>query len=574
MTATSTETTKKQLVALNADVVNYSKLLADDLDTTKATMEEYHLLIEDKISANNGTLVNFVGDNFMSVFQNATDAMAASIAISAAIEDRNTDLPSHRQIRFRMGLDRGTVAIADDQYFGDALNIAARIQSIAAPGGVSVSGNVYKALDEPALRFRSMGRQDLKNIPEEVEVYRFADLPSSGWTRKIEHNLALESPTVAVLPIHTEMVDDSILPAADLIRADLVHRLTAIPHLTVVDAVDGEEAKGIARYVLETGVVQLGGQVRVFAKLIDVGTWNVATSHKWTSPTTDLFSLSDEISEEVANSLEIELVIGEPAEIYADFADPAAVQIVYNGWFELTSGTQEGWAKALDAFESVALSHSEAPFGHVLAALTKWIGVGEGYVQKREEVLQEAWDQAQLGIEAGDPTGLAQTVQAAILMSRGLSEQALEKVNGLEIQRPTCDITYAVEGSVRRYLGQWEKAIDLTETAMRLTAVNKPWYPTIQACSLYMGGRLEQAASTAEAVIEYQPNNLEALLVLAAAQQEMGLERRARATAELVKDRYPATDVDRWLSRNPYQPPDMVDRWRESLIAAGIIDSD
>ena len=121
-----------------------------------------------------------------------------------------------------------------------------------------------------------------------------------------------------------------------------------------------------------------------------------------------------------------------------------------------------------------------------------------------------------------------------------LGEQALEKVDGLEIQRPTCDITYAVEGSVRRYLGQWEKAIDLTDTAMRLTAVNKPWYPTIQACSLYMGGRLEQAASTAEAVLEYQPNNLEALLVLAAAQQEMGLERRARATAELIRDRYPA----------------------------------
>ena len=325
-----------------------------------------------------------------------------------------------------MGLAQGAVTITDDQYFGDALNIAARIQSIATPGGVSVSGSVYKALDEPELRFRSMGRQDLKNIPEEVEVYPFADLPSGGWNKKDEHTLSLESPTVAVLPIHTEMVNESILPVAEVIRADLVHRLASIPHLTVVDAANGEQAKSAASYFLETGIVQLGEQVRVFAKLVDVGTWNVATSHKWTAPTTDLFSLSDKISEEVASALEIELVIGEPARIYSDMTDPETLQIVYNTWFGLTSGTREGWANALDAFESVAISHPDEPFGHTLGALTKWVGVGEGYIQDREEALQEAWDEAQLGLDTGDPTGLAQTVQAAILMSRGLGEQALE----------------------------------------------------------------------------------------------------------------------------------------------------
>ena len=123
-------------------------------------------------------------------------------------------------------------------------------------------------------------------------------------------------------------------------------------------------------------------------------------------------------------------------------------------------------------------------------------------------------------------------------------------------------------------MGQWEQAVDLTDTAMRLTAVNRPWYPTIQASSLYMGGRLEQAASTAEAVIAYQPNNLEALLVLTAAQQEMGFERRAKATAELIKDRYPPTDIDKWLSNNPYQVPEMIDRWKQNLVAAGVIETD
>jgi predicted Zn-dependent protease len=163
-------------------------------------------------------------------------------------------------------------------------------------------------------------------------------------------------------------------------------------------------------------------------------------------------------------------------------------------------------------------------------------------------------------------------VIAGTLMFRGESERALEKINSLEIRRPTCDVTFAVEGSVRRYLGDWEKSVDLLDKAQRLTATNNPWYPTVQACSLFMGGRIEQAASTAEAVIEYQPSNLEALLVLVAAQVEMGMERRARATAELVRERFPSVDIDRWLTENPYQKRDMVERWKADLATAGVFD--
>ncbi|HUO47165.1 MAG TPA: hypothetical protein VM470_10090 [Acidimicrobiia bacterium] len=127
--------------------------------------------------------------------------------------------------------------------------------------------------------------------------------------------------------------------------------------------------------------------------------------------------------------------------------------------------------------------------------------------------------------------------------------------------------------SATRYLGQWEKSVELLDRAMRLTQVINPWYPTIQACSLYIGHRLEGAASTAEAVLEHQPHNLEALLVLAASQHEMGLDRRARATAELVKERYPAMDVDAWLAAHPYQSPLLVERWRKTLTELGLIKS-
>lgn len=126
---------------------------------------------------------------------------------------------------------------------------------------------------------------------------------------------------------------------------------------------------------------------------------------------------------------------------------------------------------------------------------------------------------------------------------------------------------------MRRYMGQWNQAVNLLDHAMRLTAVNKPWYPTVKACSLFMGGRIENAASTAERVLEHQPNNLEALLVLTAAQVELGLERRAKANAELIRERFASVDVSEWLERNPYQDRAIIDRWREDLEEAGVLGS-
>ena len=218
----------RDTVALNADVVGYSALMADDLEATTAAMNDYHELVADQVETNGGSLANFVGDSFMALFPDTRHALRAAISISSAAEARNEDVAEHRWVRFRMGMDLGPVTRIDRDYLGDTLNIAARIQAIAPAGGLAVSGRVYADLDEPALRFRPMGRQRLKNIPEQVDVYRFASLPSDGTGRTVNRSLALELPTIAVLPLHTEMVDDRVRSLAGMIRSDLVHRLARI----------------------------------------------------------------------------------------------------------------------------------------------------------------------------------------------------------------------------------------------------------------------------------------------------------------------------------------------------------
>ncbi|MGA7228993.1 MAG: adenylate/guanylate cyclase domain-containing protein [Acidimicrobiia bacterium] len=573
---TTASTRSVEMVALNADVVGYSRLMADDFERTTSTIEEYRQLVDQKVAENSGTLVNFVGDNFMAVFADPRDAVATAIAITTEIETRNANLPQAQHVRFRMGIDQGEVAQSEDRFFGDALNIAARIQALARPGGMSVSGRVYKALDEPALRFKSIGQQGLKNIPGEVEVFEFSDLPGDGSAAGERKSLSLEAPTVAVLPIHADEVDDQVKSMTSILYADMIHRLSRIPQLKVIEASaqPGERpTHGRARYMIESGIHRAGELLRVYSTLIDVTTMNVVKSHKWTLSVDELLDRSDEMADDMAQSIEVELIIGEPAGLYADLGDPEAIEKIYLGWYHLTTATRESWSRALELFGSVAKSHPEQPYGHVLSAFALWMGAANGFAADPEKALSDAYESAQIGLEQGDPTGMARTVEAAVLMSRGESDKALAAVEKVEIIRPTCDATFGLEGSVRRYLGEWDKAVDLVDIAMRLTGVNKPWYPTVKACSLFMGGRVDQAASVAEMVLEYQPNNLEALLVLAAAQEEMGLHRRAGATAELVGQRFPAVNVEEWIDSNPYQSREMVRRWKEDLVAAGAIAS-
>jgi TolB-like protein len=328
---------------------------------------------------------------------------------------------------------------------------------------------------------------------------------------------------------------------------------------------------GAAEYFLETGVIQVGDNVRVYAKVVHIATLNVATSHKWATTVDEMFNLTDQISDEVTRAIEIELVIGEQARLYGTLHDPEAVEKIYQGWYHLSAETPEGWLKAVSMFEEVAVSHPEEVYGYSLSAFANWMGAVSGLSDDPEALLERAFQQASIVIERDDPTGLAHMVHAAIHVLRGDPEEALKMIESAHITRPTCDITYALEGSVRRYLGQWEKAIDLIDTAIRLSAVTPPWYPTIQACSLFVGGRLDTAGATAEEVLEHRPNSLEALMVLAAVQAEMGLERRARATAELITDRFPAVDIEAWLEAAPFTDRGIVHRWRQDLAGIGLV---
>lgn len=560
-------------VALNADIVDYSRAMADDPVGTVAVVDDYHRLVERNVAENNGLLTSFIGDNFMAVFDDPMDALRSAIDVTTEIEGRNEALPPERALRFRMGLDQGTVEARGDDFLGEPLNVASRIQAVAPRGGLSVSGRVYRAIDEPVLRFHPRGPTRLKNIPEPVEVYDFADLPTHGSGTSPASGLRLGPPTIAVLPMHTRPEEEPLLSASEMVRSDIVHALVEVPDLKVIDARTTPTPGGeSARYFLESGLNQLGDTVRIYVELLDVATMNVVKTLKWRTDLEAISDLSETAADEVARTIQIDLVIGEPAGLYAEIDDPVAIEKIYLGWYHVTTGTREGWTESLKLFTEVAEAHPDLSFGHVLYAFAQWLGTELGVAPDQDESLEKAYESAQRGLVVGDPTGLAGMVIAAVLISQGKADEAVEVIDGVKVTRPTCDITYGVEGSVRRYMGQYDRAVSLIDTAMRLSGSTKPWYPTVKACSLLLGGQSNEAGALAEAVVDRQPGNLEALLVLAGAQAEQGLDRRAKATARLVRERFPDVDVNEWIDSSPYQNKDAVTRWKRNLVSVGLIE--
>ncbi len=563
-----------QVTALNADVVGYSRLMADSHEATAEQMAHARDVVAEVVERHRGQLVNFVGDNFMAVFDQGLDGVRSAIDIASAMEGANAALPRSRWLRFRMGLEQGLVTVTDGNYEGDALNVAARLQALAPPGGLAVSGAVYLDLDEPALRFRSVGSRRLKNIPEPVAVYEYVGLPGTG-AEEVSSRLALDTPTLAVLPLHTKGVDAELAERVAVIRDDLLYRLAAIPGLRVLDAASSQSAPDTgAGHMLECGVHQVGPRVRVHATLFDTGTMNVVKAFKETGSPQDLFDLSDSLAERVGRTVEVELVVGAPARIYSEQLDPVSSQHVYMGWYHLRNFTQAGWSEALAHFEEVTASHPSLPYGWVLSAFANWVAASSGWATDPAETLRTAWSQATTAADVGDPTGMAQAVQAAVLMSTGKVSEAVAQCEGLQSIRPTCDVTYGLLGSLDRYLGKWRESVEQLDLAMQLTAVNKPWYPTVKSCSLLLGERPEQAAALAESVLDYQPHNLEALLVLASAQVELGLHRRAAATAESIREQFADLDLAAWLARQPYQDTGVVQHWGHNLATLGLVEAE
>ncbi len=234
---------------LAADVVGYSRLIRADEEGTLAALQALRAeLIDPKIAEHHGRIVKLMGDGMLVEFGSVVDAVRAAVEAQQSVSERNAGLPDDKRIEFRVGVNLGDVIIDGDDIQGDGVNVAARLEGLAEPGGVCVSGMVYEGVrDRIDIPFEDLGEQEVKNIDRPVRVWRWSEAASAGPTATGSEALPLpDKPSIAVLPFDNMSSDPDQEYFADGITEDIITTLSKIPDLFVISRNSTFTYKGTA----------------------------------------------------------------------------------------------------------------------------------------------------------------------------------------------------------------------------------------------------------------------------------------------------------------------------------------
>src|SRR5437870_9944984 len=310
---------------LAADVVGYSRLMGANESGTVTALETLRSdFINPKIGEHQGRIVKLTGDGMLVEFPSVVNAVACAAEVQRGVRDRNKGVPRDRRIEFRIGVNVGDVIVQGEDIFGDGVNVAARLESIATPGGIAISGpvrdHVGNRLD---LTFEDMGEQTLKNIERPIRVYRVAvDSPAALGTKDEEptQHQQLEKPSVAVLPFNNMSGDPEQEYFSDGITEDIITDLSNISGLFVVArhtafTYKGKPVKvqqvgkelGVA-FILEGSVRKAGARVRVTGQLIKSKDGGHVWADRYDRDLTDIFAIQDEITHAIVEELKVKLL--------------------------------------------------------------------------------------------------------------------------------------------------------------------------------------------------------------------------------------------------------------------------
>src|SRR5216683_1383111 len=310
---------RRLAAVLAADVVGYSRLMGvDEAGTLDALTKVRSELIDGKIAEHQGRVVKLSGDGLLLEFPSVVNAVRCAAEIQRGMRDRNANLPQEIRIEFRIGVNLGDVIVQDEDIFGDGVNVAARLESIAKPGGIAISGSVRDQVGNRLdLAFEDMGEQTLKNIERPIHVYSVSLSNPAGWDTKDTgpaQQEQLERPSIAVLPFDNMSGDPEQEYFSDGITEDIITDLSKISGLFVVARntafiYKGKPIKvqqvgqelGVA-FILEGSVRKAGSRVRVTGQLINSKDGGHVWADRYDRDLTDIFAIQDEITHAIESA--------------------------------------------------------------------------------------------------------------------------------------------------------------------------------------------------------------------------------------------------------------------------------
>jgi len=583
---------KHRLAAvLNADVVGYSRLIAEDEVATVRTLSTYRDRISSQVHENGGRVVDFVGDNVLAEFSSALNAVDCAVKIQNTLDQANTRLDQNRRMHLRIGIDLGEVLIDKDVIYGDGVNIASRLEGLAEPGGICISESVYNQVHKKLdVGFVDIGTKKLKNISTPVRVYKVvkhktaAAAPFAHTTSDQEISLPLpQKPSLAVLPFVNLSADSKQDYFSDGLTMDIMTALVRIPGLFLISEISMFSYKsqvpsvrelgrqlGVS-HVLDGGVRKEGDRIRISARLLETATGRQVWAERYDRRIDDMFAVQDEITEKIVEAMDIKLVTGEMAHtIRKTIRNPDALESYYRGWEALFSSTKDDIREAQHMFEETMRLEPESSFGYAMAAWAHWWSADQGLSEDIIFSLKRAGELALKAEDIGDFTGLSHLVLAQIHLYHREHTKALEEVEKAVLARPSCDLSYITKANILNYLGRSAEAIDLAKFAIRLAPVYPPFFQKTLAAAFYGSGRYEEAIASAKKVLQSDKQNLDAFIILAGASAALDRQEQASKAATEIKRIKPGFSLKKYAEKQPYSDPKILQQITRMLQKAGL----
>ncbi len=581
----------KLAAILSADVVGYSRLMAEDEVATVRTLSVYRDKISSDVHENGGRVVDFVGDNMLAEFSSALKAVDCAVKIQEALDQLNAKLDDNRRMLFRIGIDLGEVLIDNDVIYGDGINIASRLEGLAEPGGICISEFVYRQVHNKLhVGFVDIGTEKLKNISTPVRVYKVVERETevaamvNNAPPDQERSLPLpEKPSLAVLPFVNLSADSKQDYFSDGLTMDIMTALVRIPGLFLISEISMFSYKSQAlstrelgrqlgvSHVLDGGVRKEGDRIRITARLSETTTGRQVWAERYDRKIDDIFAVQDEITERIVEALDVKLVTGEMAHTIRNvIRDPKALESYYRGWEALFGSTKDDIKEAQEMFEETMRLEPESSFGYALAAWAHWWSADQGLSENVALSLERAIELARKAEDLEDFTGLPHLVMAQIHLFKRDHDKALEAAEKAVLARPSCDLSYIAKANILTYLGRPTEAIDLAKYAIRLAPVYPPFFQKTLAAAFYGSGQYEAAIESAKKVLENDKDDLDSLLILAGANAALDRPEQASKAATEVKRVKPDFSLKKYAATQPYRDPKILERVTTMLKRAGL----
>ena len=588
---TPTQRIERRLAAIfAADVAGYSRLVGSDEVGTLRLFTARREILDGLIAAHGGRIANTAGDSVLAEFPSAVDAVQCAVEAQERLAEANRNLPADRRLEFRIGVNVGDVVVQPGDLFGDGVNIAARLQTLAEPGGVCISGTVYEHVRKlPALRFSDLGPQLVKNIAEPVRAYLLSSdkaLPGDAQRQpdKARRLPLPDKPSIAILPFTNMSGDPEQEYFADGLVEEIITGLSRVRSFFVIARNSSFTYKGRAvdvrqvarelgvRYVLEGSIRKAGSRVRIVGQLIDATTGHHVWADRFEGDISDVFDLQDKVTESVVGAVEPSI---RSQEIKQARAKPTSYITAYDLYLRALphfySMTREGFAEVRRLTNEALSIDPGFTLAKALGAYIRSISVSQCWhepddvrvaVRMAREVLAEARE---------DPTSLRFAAQVLAYSAKDY-EAALTAIERSLYLNPNSAQGYTGGGWVNTHSGRPLVAIGHFERAMRLSPLDPEKGIALSGIGMshLMLERFEEALQWGETALQEMSNYGSSHRVVICALVGLGRLDEARTAARRLLDAFPTYTLTLQKEINPWRDQAFAERYVDALRIAGI----